>query len=230
MQLAIVIQTNPISISTELITEVPKCFTSSGCNLTNPLQEVACQVLLGSANMFISANVQSIDQSYHLGNTNVVEKGIKGIFQERLGQPDFLQYVTDHVKFRHSNNMFFCQGDCGMTENDTIFFNTFTPSSRLVVHELTHIWQYRRLGILRFSERICDAIANEDTMIGGKNLYKFDIRNDGRTLSDYGPEQQAEIVKLYFLHLEKPAENLCTRDVEGSFTNCTAESHIGRTI
>ena len=79
-------------------------------------------------------------------------------------------------------------GTAAMVWGNTILVNpsvTLTPT--LLVHELTHIWQYQTTG----TRYLSDAITHRS--------YRARIV-PGRSISRYEPEQQATIVENYYLY------------------------------
>jgi hypothetical protein len=86
-----------------------------------------------------------------------------------------------HIHFHPKSDMF-CSDFCE------------TPLSRkgLFIHEMTHVWQHQMgTNLMLKRHPFC--------------RYDYSIK-PGWTLKDYGIEQQAEIVRHYFLHLQgRPA-------------------------
>jgi hypothetical protein len=86
-----------------------------------------------------------------------------------------------HIHFHPGSDMF-CSDFCA------------APLSRqgLFIHEMTHVWQHQTgTNLMLKRHPFC--------------RYSYSIK-PGWTLKDYGIEQQAEIVRHYFLHLKgKPA-------------------------
>jgi hypothetical protein len=80
-------------------------------------------------------------------------------------------------------------------------------SDDTLIHELTHVWQYQTSGLRYVSCALAGQV--EGTVLhGGRDwTYDFDPNRRGTRLSDYGPEQQAQIVQVAFLYgkLEDPS-------------------------
>jgi hypothetical protein len=72
-------------------------------------------------------------------------------------------------------------------------------SDDTLVHELTHVWQYQTSG-LRYVSCALAGQAEGAVLHGGRDwTYEFDPTHVGTHLTDYGPEQQAQIVQYAFL-------------------------------
>jgi hypothetical protein len=68
-----------------------------------------------------------------------------------------------------------------------------------LIHELTHVWQYQTSG-LRYVSCALAGQAEGTVLHGDRNwTYEYDPSKRSTRLSDYGPEQQAEIVEDAFL-------------------------------
>lgn len=71
----------------------------------------------------------------------------------------------------------------------------------LLVHELVHVWQYQRLGIVYIPRALHAQRTKEGYNYGGAEGLQAAL-SDGRTLHDFNLEQQADIVADYFRILE----------------------------
>lgn len=79
-------------------------------------------------------------------------------------------------------------------------------SDDTLIHELTHVWQYQTSGLRYVSCALAGQVEGA-VLHGTRNwTYEFDPTRTGTHLSDYGPEQQAQIVQVGFLtnQLEDP--------------------------
>ena len=98
----------------------------------------------------------------------------------------------------------FRRGNPAITLGNRIYFREPPPADfsaageaarLLFVHEMTHVWQYRRLGLLRFLLRYADEFLAHGA--DAARLYEF---TPGRTrFAEATLEAQAEIVSRYSL-------------------------------
>ena len=71
-------------------------------------------------------------------------------------------------------------------------------SDDVLIHELTHVWQYQTSG-LRYISCALAGQAQGAIAHGDRNwTYEYDVSKTETHLGDYGPEQQAQIVQDAF--------------------------------
>ena len=83
----------------------------------------------------------------------------------------------------------------------TINFEKSIPD-HILVHEMTHIWQYRKHGSLYITESLYAQRWGGGYNYGGLEALKA---NEGKGLMAFNFEQQAEIVEDYFKAADKTA-------------------------
>ena len=126
----------------------------------------------------------------------------KNVFGTLLGDTAFDDYVRGTVAFYKTS-------DAALTATATasnvqrakttpgkVFFNTTTPDKDLIMHELTHAWQYRHRGVQGQTTDGCvQFISGRNGLL--KHQYYFTLA-PGKPFSTYGVEQQAQIVQIYY--------------------------------
>jgi hypothetical protein len=70
-------------------------------------------------------------------------------------------------------------------------------SKSILIHELVHVWQYQRLGILYIPRALGAQQTTEGYNYGGVEALKLAI-NQGKQLLDFNLEQQADIITDYY--------------------------------
>ena len=159
---------------------------------------------------------------YNLIDT-ALDTEIKNIFGTFLGDSTFDDYVRGTVAYYKTSNAAL---DATVTTNSVfrakttpgkIFFNNVNPPKDLIIHELVHVWQYRKRGVQGLTAATCSDIFN----LGSPDKqYKFTLTS-GKKFSEYGVEQQAEIVQTYYNY----KNNLITGCASGgNFENCSSYS------
>ena len=167
-----------------------------------------------------------LESSYETRLYNMVDSAldneIRAIFGGFLGDTSFDDYVRGTVAFYKTSNTAM---DVTVTPNSTyrgkttpgkIFFNTTNPPKDLIIHELVHIWQYRNRGVQAQTAAACADVFN----LGLLDQYKFSLV-PGKKFSDYGVEQQAQIVQNYYLY-KNGMKAGCSAD---DFQNCSSYSN-----
>lgn len=149
---------------------------------------------------------------------DVVEKNdlydvITELFELRMKTPGFSQYVRDHVTHYKSN--FTALPGSGKTTRNTIYYDSDNPSREVIIHELVHVWQFYKKGMSSLATAYCDEFARE----AESPTYRF-ILDHSAYFTDYGIEQQAEIVEEYFRIIVDDSHDFC--DSEDNFINCNA--------
>lgn len=96
-------------------------------------------------------------------------------------------------------------GGYARTIGNTIYFPDEVRSTRWLIHELTHVWQYQTTG-WTYAPKAIWAQVDEgyDYADAGKTNDQslIDARAAGKTLSSYNKEQQGDIVADYFSRLQ----------------------------
>jgi hypothetical protein len=86
-----------------------------------------------------------------------------------------------------------------------VSFNTInswgTMSADILLHELTHIWQYQRLGSIYIAEALAAQRSQAGYNYGGITALRHAL-NENKTLQDFNFEQQGDIVQDYYLILQ----------------------------
>jgi len=81
------------------------------------------------------------------------------------------------------------------TLGNTIRSKTREVETGVLIHELTHVWQYQTSGLRYISCALAGQIEGE-VAHGGRNwTYEFDPTRTDTRFDDYGPEQQASIIE-----------------------------------
>jgi len=70
----------------------------------------------------------------------------------------------------------------------------------ILIHEMTHIWQYQIQGVPYISDSVFHQVAGIMTSGDRNAAYRYTIEG-GKSIYDYTSEQQASIVEHYFAHL-----------------------------
>jgi hypothetical protein len=81
--------------------------------------------------------------------------------------------------------------------NESYDFNN-TRDQALLLHELTHVWQYENIGWIYALRSLYEEISQKDAYVVHYN--------ETKDFLDYDLEEQAEIVAEYFLHGTKEYE------------------------
>jgi hypothetical protein len=167
-----------------------------------------------------------LEQTYETDIYGLIDTGlysdISDIFGTLLGDRTFSNYVRGTVKYYKTSEkaldltLTLPNEFRAKTTPGKIFFNVMTPPKDLIIHEMTHIWQYRNRGVQGQVEDGC-----RDTFNVGSNLSKqYDfLLVTGKKFADYGVEQQAEIIQYYYLYKNRL---IGPCDPTGNFKNCSA--------
>lgn len=93
------------------------------------------------------------------------------------------------------------------TVGNTIYFPPGgSRNMAFLIHELTHVWQYQTTGWTYAPKAIWAQVTEGYSYTeGGKSAKQslLDARAAGKTLFDYNKEQQGDILRSYFLRLQR---------------------------
>lgn len=147
---------------------------------------------------------------------------IKAIYDVGLNTPGFSDFVRNRVKhvwFKYS------LGDsAARADGTTIYYRKPENipagktgkeqiSNALIMHEIFHMWQFYREGMRRFTNTYCDEVIREYSL----PTYNFNL-DTKRNVFEYGVEQQAAILEMYYL-IKYKGETNCNNLQD--FTNCS---------
>lgn len=70
-------------------------------------------------------------------------------------------------------------------------------NNSLLLHELTHVWQYQRMGIVYMPRAIRAMFSEQGYNYGGVDRL-YEMKQQGSKLTDFNLEQQADIIADYY--------------------------------
>ncbi|MFN7116161.1 MAG: hypothetical protein ACK4TA_05140 [Saprospiraceae bacterium] len=97
----------------------------------------------------------------------------------------------------------------------------------ILIHELTHVWQYQHLGSVYIPRALSAQFTAEGYNYGGVKALRAAMQN-GKTLLDFNYEQQADIIEDYYRLLlgYRPSWGNATEDDLDIYAHFANQLHI----
>lgn len=188
---------------------VSSCMTGNASACTQAHNDVAIATIFGPTCATYSIYQNGVlENSYETRIYNLVDDTLDAeisyVFGTLLGDVNFGNYVRGTVAYYKTSDAALNatltpkSGARAKTIPGKIFFNIMNPPKDLIMHELTHIWQYRNRGVQGLTSDGCNDFFKSPGSIGDPDAqYKFTLES-GKKFGAYGVEQQAQIVQTYY--------------------------------